>query len=117
MKAAEYRRFIAARELEDDFLQWVIDLATLLGWLVFHPRPAKVMVDGEWQYRTAYTGNDGYFDLTLIKGGVVILAELKSATGTTTAPQRTWIEAAGEHAHLWRPEDRPQIEHLLRTAA
>lgn len=92
----------------------VIDLARNTGWLVAHFRPAKT----ERGWRTAVSGDGkGYPDLTLLRGGEQLVAELKSDTGRLSPEQRVWLEAferAGVEAHVWRPRDWADIEARLK---
>jgi len=83
----------------------VIELATLAGWLVFHPYDSR---------RSA----PGYPDLTLCKPGhAVIFAELKTAKGRLRPDQRRWLAALGDCpgvvAAVWRPSDWPAIVTAL----
>jgi len=84
---------------EAEFTRMVIQLAQLHGWLAYHPLPLRTAKG----WATGTQGNAGYPDLTLAKGGRVLLAELKVGSNPTTALQDRWIEAAG--AELWRPKD------------
>ena len=88
----------------------VIDYAALRGWRYVHIRPART-VDG---WRTAYEGNPGLPDLILARRGVVLLAELKSATGAPTRDQLMWLDALGGHGLLWRPADWNEIMETLK---
>lgn len=71
---------------EDQLLTSVVDLATTLGWLVYHARPART-ADG---WRTALQGHKGFPDLVLVHQDAMILAELKSANGRLSAEQERW---------------------------
>ncbi len=88
---AEYR----AAESEASFQKWVINTARDNGWLVAH------VSDSRKQDTT------GLCDLVLARGGLVILAELKSETGGVRGAQVAWLQASGYH--LWRPSMREQI--------
>ena len=98
-----------AKISEADLQHSVIDYAKLRGWMVCHYRPAKTAKG----WRTPLEGDAGCPDLILARGGVVLLAELKSETGTFRPGQREWLEAAGEHGRLWRPRDWKDIEETL----
>lgn len=95
---------------EGDLLGRIIDLAKFHGWLIVHYRPA--LTGKGW--RTPLQGDKGCPDLILARNGRVLLVELKSATGSTTADQRQWLNALGQHARLWRPADWPDILKELR---
>ncbi len=97
---------------EVDFQSRVVDLAHLWGWHVVHYRAAWQR--GKW--RTPMQGDQGCPDLILARGGVVILAELKTDSGKPTAAQLAWLTAAGEHARLWRPRDWDEIVATLRRS-
>lgn len=79
----------------------VIGLARLYGWLCVHMRPARTAKG----WRTPYEGDLGLPDLILARGGRVLLVELKTDTGRTTAQQDAWLTALGECGRLWRPRD------------
>lgn len=94
---------------EDQLLTSVIELATTLGWLAHHTRPART-ADG---WRTPLQGHKGFPDLVLVRADAVILAELKSATGRLSPEQERWrallldMDQAVAGGHLryrvWRP--------------
>lgn len=90
-------------EKEDDFLQYVKDLARALGWKTYHTLRSK--------------GSDaGYPDLVLLRGNLQVIAELKTMKGETTPAQEEWLAAfaaAGAQVYVWRPCDRPEIERVL----
>ena len=111
-------------ETEKGFMQAVIDLARLNGWLVYHTHKSQ---------RSA----KGFPDLTMVRDGVLIFAELKTEKGKMTAAQEEWkdaledVEAATTEIkdHLgyvldvlcnnvlyyaWRPSDWPEIELILQ---
>lgn len=112
-------------ESEAGFQGWVLDLARTYGWLIYHARPAKVR-DGQWA--TPMTGNPGFPDLVLARGGRVIFAELKKQAGRVEPDQQQWLdELQGDvdvvHAgpgcrvhevYVWRPDDRAWIQEVLR---
>ena len=63
-------------EREDGFLRAVLELASVLGWRAFHPRPARTAQG----WATAFSGDAGYVDLTLARSGSpIVFAELKVA--------------------------------------
>jgi hypothetical protein len=93
------------RLTEAQFQQRIVDLAKLTGWHCVHYRPA--WQGGKW--RTPMTGHAGAPDLILARRGVVILAELKTDRGRLSVEQDAWIDALGEHARVWRPDDWDDI--------
>ena len=81
----------------------MIDLATVRGWLWFHP------VDSRKNIR-------GYPDLTLVRKGRLIHAELKSAKGRIRPEQEVWLselERGPGEVYVWRPDDIREIEQIL----
>lgn len=100
---------------EAQFTETVIALAKLNGWMVAHFRPA--LDRGKW--KTAMSGDVGFPDLVLARGGVVIFAELKSNVGKLRREQGHWLtELAGQGGHnlvaVWRPSDLERVKVLLR---
>lgn len=95
---------------EADLQQRVLDYARLRGWRCAHIRPARTTAG----WRTPYQGDPGLPDLVLARGGVVVLAELKTARGRTTVEQDAWLAAAGGHGRLWRPDSWVTIMEELR---
>lgn len=98
---------------EAEFTRMVIQFAKLHGWRVAHFRPAMTK-SGKWV--TAVQGDGkGYPDLTLVRAGRLIFAELKvGRRNKPTAEQKVWLadfaEVPGVLAVVWRPEDWPEIE-------
>jgi hypothetical protein len=90
-----------------------MDAAKLHGWMRVHLRPART----ERGWRTAYEGDAGLPDLVLARGGRVLLAELKTATGCFRPGQREWLAAAGGCGHLWRPADWDGVLAVLAGGA
>jgi hypothetical protein len=91
---------------EDAFLAAVLDVVHLYGWKAAHFRPAQTARG----WRTAVGGDGtGFPDLVLVhprKG--LIVAELKTATGTLNPEQLAWqaiLVAARVRYFLWRPAD------------
>jgi hypothetical protein len=87
---------------EADFQRRVIETAQWNRWLVHHSRPVQDS-DGTWS--TPIQGDPGLPDLVLVRGGVVLLAELKSDGGRPTKEQMKWLDEAGPCGRLWRPAD------------
>lgn len=100
---------------EAAFLSQVIALARLCGWRVFHQRPGLTR-SGRWCSATQGDGV-GFPDLILVRGGTLVVAELKVGRGKATAEQVDWLDAfraTGCAAGVWRPADWPEIERALR---
>jgi len=82
--------------------------ARLMGWQVYHTR-----------YSMGSTGV-GFPDLLCLRGGQMVVAELKSATGKTTEAQELWLfsfrAVPGARVFLWRPTDQDweEIARVLR---
>lgn len=79
----------------------VVAIAKQLGWRHFHVHDSR-------------RSEPGWPDLALVRERLV-LAELKTDTGRTSAAQERWLSlltSAGVETHLWRPSDR---EHVIRT--
>lgn len=96
-------------ESEEQFTDWFVETATLLGWRVIHHRPART----QRGWRTATQGHKGFPDIVAARDGVIVCAELKSSTGRPSPDQRAWLDALGGCAHLWRPADRDAILAVL----
>ena len=104
----------AAAITEHDFQRGVIDLAHVLGWRVAHFRPALTRSSG-WRTPVAADGA-GFPDLVLVRGDRLVVAELKSATGSGP-DQQAWLDAfaaAGIDAYVWRPADLQSVAAVLR---
>jgi hypothetical protein len=95
---------------EDQFKGRVMDYARFRGWRVVHYRPARTTKG----WRTPLEGDPGCPDLILARDGVILLVELKSATGRLRPGQPEWLAALGPHGRLWRPIDWPDIQEELR---
>lgn len=104
------RRFVAqdtsyaAIVSETVFQAQVIEAAKLLRWDVYHTHDSR---------RSAW----GFPDLVLIQPPFLIYAELKKSGGQPTPEQCQWLEDlhnCGEETYLWRPDDWPEIEAVLK---
>lgn len=96
--------FLAPKISEAQFQAQVIRYARMMGWTVWHDHDSR---------RNAA----GLPDLILVRRPRLVWAELKSARGRVTPDQRAWIEelrACGQDARIWRPDDWPEIERVLR---
>lgn len=102
----------APRIKEDQFLRAVVELARWAKWRVHHQRPA--MTKRGW--RSAIQGDSGWPDLVLVRGGEIIVAELKSEKGLLSGYQERWLsdlQDAGIEIHVWRPKDMDAIKARL----
>ena len=86
---------------EEQWLSRVLETACLHGWRCQHVRPARTARG----WRTPVQGHVGAPDLLLARDGVLLVAELKSDRGRLGPGQREWLDAAGAHARLWKPQD------------
>ncbi len=88
-------------------------IARLRGWRSAHFRPARTARG----WRTAVQGDGrGFPDLLLVRGSVLLAAELKAGRGRPTPEQAAWLaalEAVGVRTFVWRPTDWPAIEQTL----
>lgn len=101
------------RESERSFQASVATLARLCGWRLAHFRAAWTK-DG---WRTAMSGDVGYPDLTMCRGGRLVFAELKAVGGRLGDEQVVWLDALREtpaEVYLWRPPDWPEIRRVLK---
>lgn len=94
---------------EAAFTRRVLELAAGRGWLRFHARPARTRSG----WRTPVAGDGvGFPDLVLVRGGRLVVAELKAGRNAPTAAQRRWLAAlaaAGAEVYVWKPRDWPAV--------
>ncbi len=92
---------------EKDFQAAIVKEAKANGWLCFHVHNSR-------------KSERGWPDLAMARGNRLLLWELKTATGTLDAPQRSWGEVLAaiggtvEYA-VKRPADWPVIVRELTT--
>lgn len=107
---------------EEQFTDALIAYARAHGWLACHFRAAWTHKG----YRTPVQGDTAAPDVILVRGGILILAELKSQKGSLAPKQREWrdaLEVVAYYArgavemHVWRPADWPAIQKVLEGAA
>jgi VRR-NUC domain len=92
---------------EKEFQQGVLDWARINGWLAFHAHDSR-------------RSQPGFPDLTLVRGGLLMFVELKTASGRVSPAQQQWLAAlsdAGCEVHVWRPGDWGEIERVLARRA
>ncbi len=84
----------------------IVKTARLLGWRVYHTFDSR-------------RSEPGFPDLTMVKDGRLIFAELKSAKGRATEEQLAWLDALGACAetYLFYPRDwlDGTVERTLRA--
>ena len=101
-------RNILPPQTERDFTQQVLQAARALGWLCYHT------------WRSDHS-EAGFPDLVMVKGEVLIFAELKTYDRRgnqkrLTAEQSNWLAALGQsvaEAYVWRPKDWSDIVRKL----
>lgn len=99
ISTAEYHRLVRSKWTEATFQAAIIREAHIRNWKVHHARAAQIRPG---RYATPIQGNAGYPDLTLARGGQLIVAELKTETAMPTAQQREWLEIlAGQRIAEW----------------
>lgn len=90
---------------EKQFMQKVIDLARLRGWLVYHTFDSR-------------KSEPGFPDLVCVHGRQqrVVYAELKADKGKVSAFQERWLTelaATGAEVAVWRPADFEWVQRVL----
>lgn len=106
---------------EQQFQQWVVDLARLRGWLVWYQPDwvYRLIVRDMRQRRVARDWPDaGFPDLWLVHpaSGRLLVLECKAEAGTVRKEQKAWLAAlvaAGVDARVVRPRHRDEVEALL----
>lgn len=97
-------------QTEQQFVDAVLELAQLRGWLCHHDRPART--DKGW--RTAVQGTAGFPDLVLAREGEVHYWEAKrTERERPTALQVAWLNAVPD-GRVIVPGDWDWIEEALR---
>ena len=99
---------------EAEFQAQVVNLAESFGWQWMHiGRTGKHVANG-----AKGTLGRGWPDLTLVRSGRLIFAELKAQQAPPIPEhQRTVLNHladAGAECHVWRPSDLPLILEVLR---
>ena len=104
---AEYRQIVASLMREKEWMQQVIDLAKLHGWMIYHTH-------------NSMRSEPGFPDLILLhplkpeKG--VLVRELKTVKGRLTKEQMRWLAvfaASGANTDVWRPPDWEEVVETL----
>lgn len=89
---------------EASFQGAVAEYAHLMGWLTYHTYDSR---------RSA----KGYPDLTLVRDGRLVFAELKTERGRVSPEQQQWFDAllrTGVEVYIWRPSDWETIFEVLK---
>ena len=92
---------VTEKQLQSD----IIRLAKAAGWKTYHTHDSR---------RSEF----GYPDLTMVRRGRLIFAELKRELGKSTPEQSEWLEALSVvpriEVFIWRPQDWTEIEGVLK---
>jgi VRR-NUC domain len=89
---------------EKEFMASVVEMAQMLGWLVYHTYDSR-------------RSEAGFPDIVCVRRDRVLFIELKTEKGRLSEEQERWLSAlglAGAEVHCWRPSDWPAIEAALR---
>lgn len=91
---------------EAQFQRRVVDFARVTGWTVYHTFDSR-------------RSEPGFPDLVAVHPDQrrIVYAELKSARGYLSTPQRRWLDKlarAGAEIAVWRPADWDEIVAVLR---
>ena len=110
---------------EAAFQSAVLDFAGLNGWKAMHMADSRREVVRKKTGARLFVGDRlarGWPDLTLVRGGVMVLAELKSERGRLSPEQREWLDALRIVAaaapgvvlvRVWTPASWPDVELTL----
>ena len=104
----------AGEILEAAFQRWVLGRAVFYGWLGFHPPDNTPRRVGGRAVKQRV--KRGFPDLTLVRGEVLLFAELKKHRQYPDRDQRAWhdaLRATGVEVYVWRPDDAEQIDERL----
>src|SRR5260370_1274332 len=105
--ARSSRELLDRAVTEKAFQQQIVDYARFRGWLVEHT------------YRSTKS-EPGYPDLCLVRDGVLIFAEVKTAKGKVSIAQQRWLTELSRCFYsrsevcVWRPSDWRLIERILK---
>ena len=92
---------------ERDFQQQIVEFAQLMGWAVFRVHDSR-------------RSPSGWPDLALCRGPTLLFLECKTERGRVRPEQKAWIERLKAvrfvEAAICRPQNRPEIEDLLKRA-
>lgn len=101
----EAKQMMQAAITESELQGFVTTLARLHGWLAYHTHDSR-------------RSEAGFPDLTLVRDGRIIFAELKSEKGRITPAQQKWLDWLGRSSavdvYVWRPSDLDTIDEVLR---
>ena len=116
----ELHAYLAATMPESTWHRHVVTFALEQGWKVFHDQAtnARRRCTACGAVRRGPRNQKGFLDLLMIRGSRLVVAELKSESGTTTPEQEellaAWRKVPGAEVYIWRPSER---ETVIRTLA
>lgn len=73
---------------EADYTDTIVEAAQMLGYLIYHPLPART--NKGW--RTATQGDAGFPDLAIVGHGRFLLVEVKTDRGVVSPEQHRWLD-------------------------
>jgi hypothetical protein len=89
---------------EAPFQASVIALAKLAGWRCYHTHDSR-------------KSPEGFPDLILVKGPLMLAVECKRDSAEATPEQRAWLEAFDAvkvvASYVWRPRDMAEITTMI----
>lgn len=99
---------------EDDLLATITEALTLTGWRWMHVRRSDLAI---------VQGSQGWPDVFAVKGGHVLIVELKSASGVVSDEQHAWLYELTRalygtrgHVIVARPKDVDYVLGLITGA-
>lgn len=83
------------------------------GWFYLHIPPSF----RGGRLLTHTEGQNGWPDLVAVRGGRIVVAELKAGAGRLSPAQQAWLDAWRQttaEVYVWRDSNWPEIEEALR---
>lgn len=108
-RLTEYEKQLRAIT-EREWQSKVVRIAILNGWHYYHP-PDNKPINGRIQKVVS-----GFPDLTLVRDGKIIFAELKRETGRLSDEQILWLDELQKcniDCYVWRPSDIEKVVTIL----
>lgn len=91
---------------EDELLLAITEAASYLGWRWHHVRRSDLAIQ---------QGHQGFPDLVLARGGVVLFLELKDMEGHLSPDQVQWLEELRSEADLELPDEELRVRVVRPT--
>ena len=102
---------------EKELLQFVVELARVHGFLVYHQiDTGRCVKCGNPNFSKRI--GPGFPDLVIAGHGRVLIVELKSEKGPTRPEQKEWGEVLRKgpaEYYFWRPSDMDTLTQILAT--